>query len=83
MMMPFKDKDNGMQRSLAKTYYNKHHRRGKSEVENAFGLLKENWWELGGKTDLNITIVPDVVYSCCILHNHTIRRGTVDFEELM
>jgi hypothetical protein len=41
--MPFKDKDNGMQRSLAKTYYNKHHRRGKSEVENAFGLLKENW----------------------------------------
>jgi hypothetical protein len=81
MMTPFKD-DGGL-RSLAKTYYNKHHRRGRSVIENAFRLLKENWREISGKTELHVTIVPDVFYACCILHNLTIQRGTVDFEQLM
>jgi hypothetical protein len=76
-------KDDGHPRSLAETYYNKCHRRGKSVVENAFGLLKENWRELSRKTELLVTTVLDVVYACCILFNHTIKRGTVDFDELM
>jgi hypothetical protein len=81
IMVPFKD--NGQPRSPAQTYYNKRHRRGRSVVENAFGLLKENWREMGKKTDLHITIVPDVFYYCCVLHNLTIRRGFVNIEELM
>jgi hypothetical protein len=81
MMMPFKD--DGRPRSLAESYYNKRHRRGRSVIENAFGLLKENWREISRKTELDVRIVPDVVYACCILYNHTIRRDTVDFEELM
>jgi Ca2+-dependent lipid-binding protein len=36
-----------------------------------------------GETKLHVTIVSDVFYACCILYNHTIKRGTVNFEELM
>jgi hypothetical protein len=38
---------------------------------------------MGKKTDLHITIVPDVFYCCCVLYNLTIRRGFVNIEELM
>jgi hypothetical protein len=81
IMVPFKD--DGHPWSLAETYFNKRHRRGRSVVENAFGLLKENWREMGKKTELHVSIVPDVFYSCCILHNLTIRQGLVDVEEIM
>ena len=40
-MTPFKD--DGQPRSLAEILYNKKHQRGRSVVENAFGILKENW----------------------------------------
>jgi hypothetical protein len=40
IMVPFRD--DGQPRNLAQTYFNKRHRRGRSVVENAFGLLKEN-----------------------------------------
>jgi hypothetical protein len=52
-------------------------------VENAFGLLKENWRQMGKKIDLHVSFVPDVFYSCCILHNLTIRKGFVNIEELI
>jgi hypothetical protein len=52
MMTPFKD--DGRPRSLAESYYNKHYRRGRSVVENAFGLLKENWREISEKTELDV-----------------------------
>jgi hypothetical protein len=81
IITPFKD--DGHPRSLAEAYFNKRHRRGRSVVENAFGLLKENWREMGRKTDLHISIVPDVFYCCCILHNLTIQKGIVDIEEVM
>ena len=35
------------------------------------------------KTELHVSLVPDVFYSCCILHNLTIKCGIVDVEELM
>jgi hypothetical protein len=41
MMTPFKE--DGEPRSLAQTLYNRRHRRGRSVVENTFGLMKENW----------------------------------------
>ena len=41
IMTPFKD--DGQSRSLAEILYNNKHRRGRSVVENAFGILKENW----------------------------------------
>jgi hypothetical protein len=68
-------KHDGRLRSLAKTYNNKHHYQGRSIVENAFGLLKENWRKISHKIELHVTIVLDVFYACCILYNHTINMG--------
>jgi hypothetical protein len=81
LLTPFKE--DGEPHSVAEELYNKRHRRGRSVVENAFGLMKMNWREMLGKTLLHVEIVPDVVYACCILHNLTIRRGGMEFEELM
>lgn len=52
-------------------------------MENAFGLLKENWREILNKITLDVAFVPDVVYTCCILYNLTIHKGIVDMAELL
>jgi hypothetical protein len=49
-MTPFHE--DGENRSVAKSLYNRRHRRGRLVVENAFGLMKENWREMLGKTEL-------------------------------
>ena len=35
------------------------------------------------KIDLHVSIVPDVFYCCCVLHNLTIRKGFLNIEEVM
>jgi hypothetical protein len=35
------------------------------------------------KITLDVAFIPDVVYACCIFHKLTIRKGTVDMEELL
>jgi hypothetical protein len=35
------------------------------------------------KSDLHITIIPDVFYYCCILYNFTIPRGIVNVNDFM
>jgi hypothetical protein len=50
LMTPFHE--DGENRSVAKSLYNRRHRRGRLVVENAFGLMKENWREMLGKTEL-------------------------------
>jgi hypothetical protein len=67
ILTPFKD--DGQPRSIIERIYNKKHRRGRSVVENAFGLMKQSWREMLKKTELNVKFVPDVVLACCILHN--------------
>jgi hypothetical protein len=72
LMTPFRE--DGEDRSVVESLYNRRHRRGRLVVENAFGFMKVNWREMLGKTDLQVHIVPDVFYACCILHNMTIKR---------
>jgi hypothetical protein len=44
MLTPFRE--DGVPRSLVELVYNKRHQRGRSVVENAFGLMKTNWREM-------------------------------------
>lgn len=81
MLVPYED--DGHERSVLEALFNKSHRRGRSVVENAFGLLKENWRILLNKCDLFVKIIPNVFVCCCIMHNLLLQREEVDVEELM
>lgn len=63
--------------------YNKHQRQGRSEVENAFGLVKYTWCELIRKTEMDVYFVPDMIICCYTLHNLVLGVTNVQVEELM
>jgi hypothetical protein len=52
-------------------------------VENAFGLMKENWREMLNKSTLDVAFVPDVVHACCILQNLTMQKDSLDIDALL
>jgi hypothetical protein len=56
-------------RSVLEHLFNKRLSRGRSSVENAFGILKQSFREFLDVTDLHVTFVPDIVVCCCLLHN--------------
>ena len=55
-------------RSVVDRLYSKRLSRGRSVIENAFGILKQSFCELLDITDLHVTFLPDVVVCCCLLH---------------
>jgi hypothetical protein len=70
LMTPYRDGcGRANQRSMLDRLYNKRLSRGRSVVENAFGILKQSFRELLTITDLHVTFVPDVVVCCSLLHN--------------
>jgi hypothetical protein len=81
MLVPYKD--DGHKRSVIKTLFNKCHRKGRSVIEIAFGLLKESWWVLLNRWNLDVKIVPDIFVCCYILHNLLLKQEEVDVKELM
>lgn len=52
-------------------------------VENAFALLKLSFWKVHGKCELDVSIVPDVVTCCAILHNLLLKESHEDVERLL
>jgi hypothetical protein len=81
MLLPYED--DGHEMSVLEALFNKNHRRGRSVVGNAFGLLKESWRILLNKCDLHVKIIPNVFVCCCILHNLLLQLEEVDVEELI
>jgi hypothetical protein len=70
LLTPYKDGPGcAGHRSVLERLFNKKLSRGRSVVENAFGILKQSFKELLDTTDLHVTFVPDVVVCCCLLYN--------------
>ena len=56
-------------RSVLECLYNLKHQRGRSVVENSFGILKQCFYELLHVMELHVTFLPDVVVCCCLFHD--------------
>jgi hypothetical protein len=70
-------------RSILERLYNKRLSRGRSVVENAFGIFKQSFKELLQIMDLYVSFVPDVVVSCCLLHNVLLGQSPDEVARLM
>jgi hypothetical protein len=72
-----------MHHTILKALFNKHLSRGKSVVENVFGILKKTFKELFLKTNLDILFVLDVVVYYYIFYNMIIDDKDFDLQTLM
>lgn len=52
-------------------------------MENAFGILKQSFRELHSASDLHVTLLPDVVVCCCILHNLLLGQSAAEVDRLL
>jgi hypothetical protein len=69
--------------TVTKTLFNHRLKRGRCVVENAFGILKQTFRELLGKSELTVTFLPDVIVCCAILHNILLAQSREDVEHLL
>lgn len=68
LMTPYRELPDGVH-SIQDRLYNRQLRQGRSVVENAFAILKQTFRELLTVSDLHVTLLPDVVICCTLLHN--------------
>jgi hypothetical protein len=54
--------------------FDKHLRKGRVKIENAFGILK-NRWQILKNLNVGLEMAPKVVVVCCVLHNICQRAG--------
>lgn len=66
------------QLSMADALFNEKMCRGRGVVENAFALLKQSFKELDMQSNLSVSLLPDVVICCTLLHNLLLRQGHED-----
>jgi phospholipid N-methyltransferase len=55
---------------------------GRVVAENAFGILKQAFSELKNFSDFHVTLVPDVVLCCVLLHNILLRQSIEEVDRL-
>ncbi len=67
-MIPWKLNIN-VRHTILEVAYNKHHSKGRSLIENAFGILKKTFKKLLLKNNLHILSMLDVVSYCLWLYN--------------
>lgn len=82
LITPYRDIPGG-RRSVQELLFNRKLSRARSVVENAFGILKQTFRELHSASDLHITLLPDVVVSCCILHNLLLGQSSEEVDRLL
>ena len=58
-------------------------RSARNPIECAFGRLKARWSILTRKIDLNLEIIPTLIYACFVLHNFCENRNSYIDEELV
>jgi hypothetical protein len=78
--MPYKGRGNF---GILENLFNRKLRRGCYVVQNAFGLLKQTFRELLGKSSLRVTFLPDVILCCAILHNVLLGQSNEDVKQLL
>ena len=71
-MKPF---PNNLNLSQEQNKFNRLLSSAKVAVERAFGILKARWRCLLNGLDHNIENIPDVIISCCVLHNMCQMKG--------
>ena len=52
-------------------------------MENAFGILKQTFYELGRLSELHVTPFPDAVVACCLLCNMLLNQDPNDVALLL
>ena len=82
LITPYREMPNG-RRSVQETLFNRKLSRARSMVENSFGILKQTFRELHSASDLHVTLLPDVVVSCCILHNLLLGQSSEEVDRLL
>lgn len=82
LITPYRDLPNG-RRSVQESLFNRKLSRARSVVENAFGILKQSFRELHSASDLHVTLLPDVVVCCCILHNLLLGQSAAEVDRLL
>jgi len=59
----------GLNLSQEQRNFNRALSSSRSSVERAFGILKARWRCLIKRLDSNVENIPDIIISCCVLHN--------------
>lgn len=80
--MPYRDLLIG-NRSIQEKLFNMKLSTERCVVENAFGILKQSFCELGRLSEIHVTSFPDVIVACCLLHSMLLNQHLDDVALLL
>ena len=83
LITPYRDLPQGGVQSVTERLFNCKLKIGRCMVNNAFGILKGVFKELRHVIEIHVTIVPDMVVACCLLHNLLFGQSVDDVAHLL